>query len=213
MRSGLAHESDNLVGGPVRRLSAGDALRSPKQCIDRCVPVLSFRAPVSCGLQEGFDPLSHVQAVFKAIPDDQLVEEHGAQDKTLSVRFPLGGDLSVSLKHALELFVPILDDEGAQFVKHASDLASRIVDALFAIPTGADQDTPSLQTEGLQVRSLIVVVPQHESHFGRQRSGQVQRLLAIRGVGFGQASGQRNPAGADNASDMEFPTIPPAMPA
>lgn len=100
--------------GPVPRLSAGGTLISSKGCADRSVLVPSFRLQVSCGLEEGFDPLSHVQTVFKTIPDDQLVEEHGAQDKTLGIRFALGRDLSVSIKHAFEWFVPVLDGERAQ---------------------------------------------------------------------------------------------------
>ena len=101
---------------------------------------------LSCGLEEGFDPLPHVQAMFKAIPNRQLVEEYCTQYKSLGICFALSWDLAVSLKHTFELFVPVLDGEGAQFVKHAPDLASRIVCTLFSVPPGADQDAPGLGT-------------------------------------------------------------------
>src|SRR5690242_7228702 len=79
---------------------------------DGLIALCAFRPSVartSCGLEEGFDPLSQVQAVFKAIPNRQLIEEHRTQHKTLSIRFAFGWDLAMSLKDAFELFVPVLD--------------------------------------------------------------------------------------------------------
>jgi hypothetical protein len=94
----------------------------------------------------------------KPVPQDELIEEDGAQDEALCRLFPFRWHLSMSFKEGFELLIPRLHRPGAQQMKDAANFPSRIIRLLFSPPSGTHQEAIRLIAETLQFLGPVMAI-------------------------------------------------------
>src|SRR5437667_3090516 len=72
-------------------------------------------------LQESFKADTKFHVVLKAVQQGELINKDCAQSKALGSHQAFGGNLSMPIKDAFEMFMKIFHREGTEFVKDASD--------------------------------------------------------------------------------------------
>src|SRR5215510_9542254 len=100
----------------------------------------------------------------------------------------------------------------AQFVEDTANLNAVISMRMFAA-FGRHQHSVIALTVGAESGLVVVGIAQDKANFSRQFRKQQRRNRRVISIGDRQLGRQRNPYRADRYGQMEFPAIPPAMPA
>src|SRR5258708_25845089 len=75
------------------------------------------------------------------------------------------------IKDAIEMLVKIFNSQGTQFVKDAADIHAIIGMGVICI-FGGDQHTVITLAERIQVRRVVMAIPQDETDFGKNLAQQ-----------------------------------------
>src|SRR5579871_3443315 len=143
---------------------------------------------------------------------DQLVNENGTQSQQLRAAQAFDGHLGMPAKDGLEQVVERFNGLRAEFVENTADLKSVIGRATFAASCG-DQQTIITPTRGSNSRIVVMAIAQDKTDLCRQFFQQRRGSAGIIGVSNGQFGSQGNPDRPDGHGQMQFPAVPPAMPA
>jgi hypothetical protein len=123
--------------------------------------------------------------VLKAVQEGQLIDKDGTQGKALSSKQAFGGNLSMSSKDALEVFIKIFHGDGTQFVKDPADFHAIIGMGVAAI-LGRHQQTVIALTDLMEVRSVVMAITQHKTNvcgnFPQQERSRIALSATLAGV-------------------------------
>jgi hypothetical protein len=142
----------------------------------------------------------------------QLIHDHRTQSEQLRALQALHRHLDPPFKDALVQAVEGCDGVRAQCVKHVPDLHAPIVMGRRA-SSGGDQLTATLVALLPQRRVVVVGITQPITHFTRQLRQQQGSHLIVASIRHGQFGRQGNPHCPHGHRQMEFPALPPTMPA
>jgi hypothetical protein len=78
---------------------------------------------------------------------------------------------------------------------------------------GGDQFSVMQGTLGPKCRGIVMLIPQDIVHFQGQVVEQQRSNLVVGGIGRGELSGQGDPELPKRDGQMQFPALPPAVPA
>jgi hypothetical protein len=100
--------------------------------------------------------------MLKAVQQGQLIDQDGTKGKTLRRKQPFGGNLSMSIENAFEVFIKILNRYGSQLMKGAAHL-NPIIGVGIASILGGDQQAVILPTQLSQFIPVVVAIGEARS--------------------------------------------------
>ena len=162
--------------------------------------------------EKGFEADTEFLIVPKAVQEGQLIDKDGSQGKALGSEQAFGGNLSMSVKDALEVFIKIFHGDGTELMKDASHLDA-IIPMRIASIFGRYQQTVISLTEHMEFRGVVMAISQHEADFGGNFAQQIGGRLTISDIGRSEHCGHRKPDRRNHRNDMQFLAIDPTMPA
>jgi hypothetical protein len=146
------------------------------------------------------------------IEQDQLRHEHRPQGEQRRALQALHRHRHPPRKDVLGPAVVRFDGLRAQLVKPFPDLDAAIAMGVRA-SSGGHQLTAAPVTRLPQVRGVVLGITQHRAHVSRELPQPPGRHFMVTPIRHGQLGGQRDPDGPHGHGQMQFPAVPPAMPA